>query len=286
MVHRLGTQRMSCQSNHACFGSSPRVQMTLVFSTVVPRESKHVGTSDDNAGDSALSGDIRHCTLGQYGLRHYVAVWRAGGRARSVHPLTEKKKAAWWSDEFTHVPSGPKSSRKLPMNSRDFSSHFCMRSWLLSSTRYTKCLLFSSTVRTFSFMRSTWFCSRYFFSWGRGGDNGVTLFISVHLNMCFKLLIHIFNAEVLLFPNHNGLFVSSLLLWKWGLFTVKLFVTTFQTQRLYLKGFHFCVSKHWIDCFSYQRVTKSKLTTHLFNLAYSLWLVTALHLVSNNSNFK
>ncbi|KAG7254443.1 hypothetical protein CRUP_032414 [Coryphaenoides rupestris] len=28
-----------------------------------------------------------------------------------------------------------------------------MRSWLFSSTRYTKCLDFSSTVRTFSFMR-------------------------------------------------------------------------------------------------------------------------------------
>ncbi len=65
---------------------------------------------------------------------------------------------------LTHVPSGPKSSRKFPMNSRDFSSHFWIRSWLFSSTLYTKCLDFSSTVRTFSFILSTWFCRRYFFS--------------------------------------------------------------------------------------------------------------------------
>lgn len=56
---------------------------------------------------------------------------------------------------LTHVPSGPKSSRKFPMNSRDFSSHFWIRSWLFSSTLYTKCLDFSSTVRTFSFILST-----------------------------------------------------------------------------------------------------------------------------------
>lgn len=62
------------------------------------------------------------------------------------------------------APSGPNSSRKLLMNSRDFSSHLWIMSWLFSSTLQTKCLDFSSTVRTVSFILSTWFWSRYFFS--------------------------------------------------------------------------------------------------------------------------
>ena len=69
------------------------------------------------------------------------------------------------SENHTQAPSGPNNSRKFPINSRDFSSHFTMRSWLFSSTLYTKCLDFSSTVFTFSFIRSTWFCRLYFFSY-------------------------------------------------------------------------------------------------------------------------
>jgi len=42
---------------------------------------------------------------------------------------------AFVKELLTQVPSGPNSSRKLPMNSLDFSSHFWMRSWLFSSTR-------------------------------------------------------------------------------------------------------------------------------------------------------
>lgn len=66
---------------------------------------------------------------------------------------------------LTSAPSGPNICRKLPMNSRDFSSHFWMRSMLFSSTFWTNSLLFSSTSRTFFFTLSTRSCRLYFFSW-------------------------------------------------------------------------------------------------------------------------
>lgn len=93
--------------------------------------------------------------------------------------------------KLTHVLSGPKSSRKLPMNSRDFSSHLWIRSWLFSSTLFTKCFDFSSTVRTVSFILSTWFWSRYLFSC-QERKISVHLFMVLPYDLMWKIYLFIF----------------------------------------------------------------------------------------------